>query len=176
MKSCFLILTILLLFSCKKQPAPFSQFDKIEYYHTDINQDGITALFNRKAQLSKDDKDFWDIFFKYHQPRSVNDEQVIAVIKRLYKVQGTIDEKYYKAIADIFSDHEINDYMIACEPQFRNILIFKKDNKVTGILKICFGCEKRDFIGSDKNTVYFGAKGYKKLKNIVTEQMNTKFH
>ena len=56
----------------------------------------------------------------------------------------------------------------ACIPVFRDILIFKKNNKSIGIAKICFECEKSHIVGTNKNIENFGQCGdFSKLMNIL---------
>ena len=172
MKKTLLILSFMVLFSCKKEPEPFYEFDTVDYYHVDINQDERMALFDRQNNPERDDKIFWDLFFKNTTTKALKDKEFIANLKRLYKIQGTINKKYYGAINNIFSEKfNSSDYTIACEPEYRDILIFKKDNKVTGIAKICFECEKSNLIGTNKKTAYLGNENdFSRLKGILNEQ------
>jgi len=172
MKKVLVILSFMILFSCKKEPQPFYEFDTVDYYHVDINQVERLALFNRKDNPEKDDKIFWDIFFKDMASETLKDKEFIANLKRIYKVQGTIDKKYYATVNDIFSEKfDSSEYTIACEPEYRDILIFKKDNKVTGIAKICFEYEKSNLIGASKKTAHLGNENdFSRLKGILNEQ------
>jgi len=172
MKKILLILSFIILFSCTKEPEPFYDFDTVDYYHVDINQDERMALFDRQNNPEKDDKVFWNLFFKDMAPETLKDKEFIANLKRLYKVQGTIDKKYYAIINNIFSEKfNSSEYTIACEPEYRDILIFKKDNRITGIAKICFECEKSNLIGTIKKTAHLGNEGdFSRLQGILNGQ------
>ncbi|UPZ16678.1 hypothetical protein [Flavobacterium humidisoli] len=67
----------------------------------------------------------------------------------------------------------------ACAPEYRDILVFRKNNEISGIAKICLSCGQFYFIGSKKGiqTEDFGTEQdyeslatlfntYKQVKNI----------
>lgn len=55
-----------------------------------------------------------------------------------------------------------------CEPIYRDIFLFKKNTKVSGIAKLCYDCEKSLFIGTSAVVSNFGAKGeFEQLRKII---------
>ena len=52
-----------------------------------------------------------------------------------------------------------------CETTFRDILVFQKNNKIVGAVKICFGCGEYYSIG--ENLPNFNFEKYKELKVLL---------
>jgi len=53
---------------------------------------------------------------------------------------------------------------------FRDILVFYKNEKISGITKICFGCNESVLIGTKYNADTFGQCGvYSKLKSFLAK-------
>jgi hypothetical protein len=51
-----------------------------------------------------------------------------------------------------------------CLPVYRDIIIFKKNDKVSGIAKICFGCGQHQFIGNSlDDSNFYNYDGLKQL-------------
>ena len=73
------------------------------------------------------------------------------------------------ALNNLFREKEIEDVSVtSCEPIYNDILLFKKNSKVTGIVKICFNCWQYEIIGTIANTETFGqGKDNMELKKIL---------
>lgn len=52
-----------------------------------------------------------------------------------------------------------------CETTYRDILVFQKNNKIVGVVKICFGCKKYCSIG--ENLPDFNFEKYKELEELL---------
>ena len=51
---------------------------------------------------------------------------------------------------------------------YRDILVFKKENKTVGVAKVCFGCSQSIITGTKLNTQEFGQSGdYGRLKKLL---------
>jgi len=170
MKKVFLILSFMVLFSCKKEPQLFYEFDTVDYYHSNVSSDDIYNLTNDLNDSEESDA-FLNIYYDENFPKSINDRDFIRNVKHLYKVQGTLDKKYFTTLKDIFSDHY--DFKFStnkCEPEFRDILIFKKDSKVTGICKICFECGISHLVSVEKSIMFSRTDDdYKRLQKMIKE-------
>lgn len=58
----------------------------------------------------------------------------------------------------------------ACIPVFRDILIFRKNKKNSGMMKICFGCHQYRILGTNAKTENFGTDNdYSQLWKILNE-------
>jgi hypothetical protein len=55
-----------------------------------------------------------------------------------------------------------------CSPVYRDILIFKKNNRIVGTAKICFVCSRSVIAGTLQNTDAFGQSGdYERLYKLL---------
>ncbi len=65
----------------------------------------------------------------------------------------------------------------ACAPEYRDILIFKKNEKISGVAKICLSCSQFYLISSKKeiSTDNFGTEEeYKSLKKLFSKYKKDK--
>ena len=93
-------------------------------------------------------------------------------LKSIKKTEKVINSKYFQELnSAIFVEKKChNIYAVACIPVFRDILVFKKKNKVIGLAKICFKCGMYHIEGSNSNVECFGMdKEYKRLKKLLDE-------
>ncbi len=89
------------------------------------------------------------------------------LIKHGYK-KRQIDEKKLSSLNTIFRfqfDLTFINSITACAAEYNDIIIFKKQNKITGIAKICFGCDKHYFIGNKFDDSSFDE--YDELKELL---------
>lgn len=55
-----------------------------------------------------------------------------------------------------------------CIPIYRDILIFKKNNSVVGISKVCFDCNMNYTLGSKTDVeIYNNSNDYEKLEKLL---------
>ena len=143
----------------------FFEYDKIEYYNNDI--DSVDALENNKG-LSKLNNLKYEIILG-ETPKKLDDFEFLPNLEKINFQKSEIDKSKFGEINKIFVEKTVNqiaDY--ACIAVYRDILIFKKQNKTIGIAKICFECFKKQIIGTNANTENFGQDGdYEKLEKIL---------
>lgn len=72
-------------------------------------------------------------------------------------------------IAALFSLREVDKIVPpACSKGYKDVLIFRKNNKIIGMAKISFDCQNHQMIGERYNDSEFGQSGeYQKLKAIL---------
>jgi len=189
MKKALLILSFMILFSCKKEKMlteeqlgnviverdvnkidsdtirlknnrqPFFDFDKIMYYHLDITIEEIIRL-SEEYQKSGGNTEILGMLSSDVTNESLTDAIFLNDIKKLYPVNREINKKDFGKVKEIFSDRYNGNYSVTtCMPYYIDILIFTNDNKVSGIAKICFECGKFSIAGTDRNTERFGQNG-----------------
>lgn len=80
-----------------------------------------------------------------------------------------INSTKFEALNKIFIEKPYEEGSArACIPVFRDILIFKKNDKITGMMKICFNCHQYRILGTKANTDNFGSYGdYLLLWDII---------
>ena len=113
--------------------------------------------------------EFKKIAFLNEYPTKVEDNWFFEKIDKYYPIKHKIEKSKLKKLSEIFSERkEVKTEYSSCDPIYRNIFIFKKNGKVVGISKICFGCLMEHTIGTKRNTQNFGSNNeYKKLMELV---------
>lgn len=177
--SIFKLLLILILFFSSSseidaQESHFFDFDQVDHYSTDISSQGISNIeYQRKKnsyeykKISKKDALFLSIL-RNNYPEKIEEDFPEKLIKYGFK-KNDIDKKLYPEINDIFSEKNCNDNLESlCIPTFRDILVFRKKNKIIGIAKICYSCHLATIIGTEKSIRNFGSCGdFIKLEKIM---------
>lgn len=175
----FKLLLILIVFfssfsEINAQESNFFDFDQVDYYSTDISTQGISKIeYQRKKnsyeykKISKKDALFLSIL-RNNYPEKIEEDFPKKLIKYGFK-KNNIDKKLYPEINDIFSEKNCSDNLESlCIPTFRDILVFRKKNKIVGIAKICYSCHLATIIGTEKSIRNFGSCGdFIKLEKIM---------
>ncbi len=187
----FCLIFLILLFGCKKENESnknfndisqyeieknnfkpeygkvFFDYDEIDYYHSKIDGEDIGELYDKQDSSNIDKLKFGVILDK--TPQNINDLGFINELSKIGFTKSKIDQSKFAEIDKIFIEktaYEILDK--ACIAIYRDILVFKKQKKVVGIAKICFGCDKNKIVGTKSNTENFGQDGdYEKLSKLI---------
>jgi len=156
----------------KKQFLPFFNFDEVTYYHIDLSlEDWLDRTADRKPLSSRDKK--IKTVYESSLPLDLSDKKFLKAIEDVYSNKVIINEKDLNAIDSIFSEkYKCEPTATTCLHYYRDILVFKKDNKISGMAKICFSCGDEIFAGTNRNTDDFGNNGdYEKLRNILKQYL-----
>ncbi|KMQ62072.1 hypothetical protein ACM40_07100 [Chryseobacterium sp. BLS98] len=145
----------------------FFDYNEIDYYQIETKEGGITELDQNQGK-SKIDKLKYDLVIG-ETPESINDLDFLNYMNKIGYLKKKINPSKFGNINKIFVEKPEEEMMVAaCIPVFRDILVFKKSGKVTGIAKICFDCHQYRMIGTDANTENFGSDNdYSQLGNIL---------
>lgn len=134
---------------------PFFDFDKVTYYHNDLTDGEFADLIEKEDSITKSGDDLVRAITS-DIPEKLNDT-LITNIKDNYPLKIEIPEKDLPFLKNIFMEkYKDRDWGTACEPMYRDVLVFRKNRKLTGIVKICFGCSIFSFSGTKANTGGFG--------------------
>lgn len=146
-----IVLFLFLILSCKsKEERMFFDFDKIEYYSLNKSKEEEMGKNNSKSI----DNGVLDKIFFDDYPDKINNDLFYKTINSDGFTKFTISQKdaeYLKS--DIFlekSSLKMLENVYACAPQYRDILVFKKKNQISGIAKICLSCRQFYLISSKK--------------------------
>lgn len=165
----YLLLTILSLslLSCTPKKKEYFDFDKIDHYSIIVSDLEIMEI-NRDTLRSKLDSLKSEIV-GYNTPINMSDLSFINKLEEMGFQKTAVDTSKFATIKNIFKEKEFTSgEYTSCEPYYRDILIFKKQNKVIGTAKLCFDCMKSQIHGSKANTKNFGDSGeFKKLEGIL---------
>jgi len=175
MKSYITLFLSLILISCqnvKKNDISntsnqFFDFDEIIHYHKEISEKEWLKIVRKEPK--NDDEIIFLRILNENYPTTTKDKNFINALDKLYPSKIKIEKNKFKEIGNIFSEKYHGEYAVAgCEPFYRDVLVFKKNNEVVGISKICFQCALHSTIGTKKNTDQLGQNGdYAKLKILL---------
>lgn len=145
----------------------YFNFDDLEYYHKAISSDEILKEYDKMRMSKEYDKKFFKIL-EGGYPENINNFFANELLDFGYE-RIIISKSKYKDINNFFSKKNCDEFKkSACEPIYRDILIFKKGKRIVGIAKICFRCQTAFIIGTKKNWDYFGeCKDYEKLRLLI---------
>lgn len=171
-----IILLVFLLISCKSNDEKaFFDFDSVEYYSLNKSKEEEMGENNSK---SIDNGIFDKIFFDDY-PEKLNNAVFNKTINSDGFSKSELSQKDVEYLrSDIFLEKpslNILENVYACSPQYRDILVFKKNKEISGIAKICLSCRQFYLISSKKEiqTENFGTEEeYKSLEKLFQKYKN----
>ena len=145
----------------------FFDYDQIDYYSIDIEEDKIKELDDNRNH-SKADQYKYDVLID-ETPTTLQDLDFLNYLTTIGFSKKEIPSAEFDRINTIFVEKNVTDgYIMGCIPFFRDILVFKKKNTIIGIAKICFTCHQYRIIGTKADTKNFGmGDDYEKLRAIL---------
>ena len=151
----------------KKLGKKFFDYDEIDYYSTNFEEEKISDLHYNKSK-SKLDSIKIGVILK-NIPKNISDLSFIQNLELIGYNKSIVDKSKFNDIDKIFVEKSVEEYSVtSCIHIYRDILIFKKENKVVGTAKICFECLDAQITGTKAVTENFGQNGdYKKLETIL---------
>ncbi|KUJ52596.1 hypothetical protein [Chryseobacterium sp. JAH] len=147
----------------------FFQYDAIDYYHLEKENKSVKSLFENKKK-SKIDRLKFEVIVN-ETPDNLQDQDFLIYMDEIGYSKKKIDSAKFEALNKIFIEKPYEDGTArACIPVYRDILIFKNNDEITGMMKICFNCHQYRILGTKANTDNFGSDGdYLQLWNILSK-------
>ncbi|MDN5481930.1 MAG: hypothetical protein L0G30_10180, partial [Chryseobacterium sp.] len=145
----------------------YFDYDGIDHYHVSTNESSVMAL-DTIPNRSKEDQLKLDVITD-KIPKNINDTDFIKSLEKIGFKKTVIISHKFKKINEIFVEKTVSENIeYACAPVYRDILIFKKKEKIIGMAKMCFDCHQKQITGTKANTENFGQDGdYEKLQQIL---------
>lgn len=137
---------LLLLSSCQYK---HFDFDAVYHYKIDISGDALNKFLSKTNKTP--DEAILEVILTENEPYKI-DPEVVKNIERLYPIQKKLNSTEAEKINAIYYDG-YNFTRSRCVPVYRDILLFKKNDSVVGISKICFDCDMQyniDIYGNEK--------------------------
>lgn len=164
---CFITIAILLVIGCGKQSdkqpcQPFFTYDQLDHFHFDISEDSINQLLDDslRALLPTKASQAVDILIS-DEEITVADTLRFGQLQELGFVRHNVADTLFARIDQLFCEpplpEEIELGVSLCIPVYRDVLIFKKHNRIVGFVKLCIDCNQIAIVGTDR---YAGAFGY----------------
>ena len=166
----FLILAFLsLLFVACSPDKKFFDYDEIDYYKCDFAEEKLKEFYDDKPHTLLDS--LKEGVLLGDLPKNETDTLFIESLAQMGYKKQKLDASKFQAIDKIFAEKKISETVgTACIYVYRDILIFKKKNKIIGTAKICLGCMDHQITGTKANTENFGQDGdYAKLERLLRE-------
>jgi hypothetical protein len=174
-----IVLLLFVIVSCQsKEEKMFFDFDIVEYYSLNKDKEAEVVENNRKGVK---DSILNNILYDEFPAKLDNDVFYKTINSNgfsKFKLSSK-DVEYLRN--DVFVEKfslkmvELNK---ACAPEYRDILVFRKNNEISGIAKICLSCGQFYFISSKKEiqTEDFGTEqeydSLEKLFNTYKQVQN----
>lgn len=173
-----IVLLLLLILSCKsKEERIFFDFDSVEYYSLNKSKEEEMGENNSKSI----DNGIFDKIFFDNYPEKLNNKVFYTTINSDGFSKSELSQKDVEYLRnDIFLEKfslKMFELRKACAPEYRDILVFKKKNKISGIAKICLSCGQFFLISSKKEiqTEDFGTEEeYKSLEKLFNKYKKDK--
>lgn len=153
----------------KNKEQQFFDFDRVIYFKTKIDDNTAHALAIDR-NLS-DDENFYSGILSGDFPLDIQTVDTNRMIKVSY-TKRNLDQAALKGLREIFSIKNPTSEIITmtCLPVYRDVLVFAKANKISGLAKICFGCHQYHFLGQLVTTESFGTDSdYTRLENVLKD-------
>jgi len=157
------IIFLLIIIGCSNERGEYYfEFDKVEYYTINIDEREAANLMcenNYRTEL----EELKSGIITGNKPETIAEPEIVsALVKVGYErklIRKRKVEKFFRERQDTMA------FTSSCWPVYRDVLIFRRRNKISGMAKICFECEKHQIIGSELETWNFGqSEDYKLLK------------
>ena len=160
-KPLYLLLAVL-LFSCSDPKSheaqlAFKPADQIDYYHLNYSDDQLHVIFTTE-NISMEERKLAEILY-HSEPDVVTDSAFVAEMESgPYFVKTTIAKKDVAGILDAFMlekpllSASMAPITTLCAPTYRDILVLRKNKKITGYAKICFECDLSHLVGMQTQT------------------------
>ena len=140
MRKLFVCILPLFIISCSSYNPFFEDFDQVNYYHLK----DVSLIDHNKPSDSTAIKIIYDEF-----PEETRSEEFFSCLDEKRFVKYNLKGKDVLTLKKVFTEKfGISFTKNACAPIFRDILVFKKNNKTIGIAKICLECEKFYLVGN----------------------------
>ena len=143
------------------------EYDQRDDYFNDFDENKLNELYDNQSKTEIDSFKMGVILDRI--PKDSLDLSFIDKLEKIGYVKSKIEKSKFKEIDNIFIEKSVNEQTATgCIYVYRDILIFKKNNKVIGTAKICFGCEASQITGTSANTFNFGQDGdYSVLESVL---------
>ena len=139
----------------------------VEHYYINKTEKEISLEIRKKKKNNKELLRTKLLISVY--PDNISENNIEStIINSGFKLE-ILTNTQKNQIDNIFKEKDsIKKEFSSCIPYYRDVLIFKKNQKIVGLSKICFGCGVIQIIGSTKETDGFGIESdIKKLKKIL---------
>jgi len=148
------------------EPIPFFEFNEVDHYAIKISEAEIWEL----GEIDSGQANYeFNRVLTYNYPDELKDTAFLDRLKGMGYVKKAIPSEKHPQLDSLFSEKKHAEfYQFMCIPEYRDILVFKDNDKTVGLAKICFSCDESHILGAQANTKMFGMSGdYSKLWHVL---------
>ena len=161
MKKYISIIILFFLVSCDqriKTLFAFQEANKIEYYKI------------KPEKEPSEDKELSNVVYSYDcRIQGFEIEKTIILNYNKTDVAVSLNGKLIEYFAITESQYQQASFSMAvCAPIYRDILVFKRDDKIIGIVKLCFSCS-HNFVITQKKCAENINLDYSSLNDILKQ-------
>ena len=140
----------------------YFDFDEVDHYSLNMDIKDID---------SKSDSGFAIINQLYIEYKNISDTLYIDSLNQKAYTNIKVKPNLLEPLREFFKDKSHQEALYTnCIPWYSDILVFKKNNTITGVAKVNFKCMQHNIIGSMTNTEEFGQSGdYDSLKTLLNK-------
>lgn len=148
----------------------FFDFDELVHYRIEIDENDLIEK-TEDPNITPEEQLQIELIIM-DAPNSVDDTSFVAELENIGFRKTQVDKSIFGKINEIFKEKEVDESIVnSCLAVYRDILIFKKKNKIIGMAKICFSCNQNRIYGTSANTINFGQEGdYGMLDRILNKK------
>jgi hypothetical protein len=141
--------------TAKRELKKFYDSNKIEHYYLDISEEKVMKIAKIKNR-NRDQNNLIGLLVS-HYPDSISEPNFESNLIKYKFTKTELKGAKKKEVENIFSEKDsAQTEFSSCLPYYRDIFIFKKNDSIVGIAKVCFGCGVSRFLGSKLDTDGFG--------------------
>jgi hypothetical protein len=131
---------------------PSFDFDEVEYVRTNSADSVLSLIWDKPDEsISKNDQLTLDIL-SGEEPGTVENLKILNSLGQMGFERVMFEDFKYDNLRTFFCRKEKSLVQAKfCIPVYRDILIFKKNEKIVGFAKICFDCDQAYVGGTGNN-------------------------
>ena len=149
----------------------YFDFDAVTHYRIAVTESEISEVRDKNGQMP-DSEQLWLDVIDLDLPQDISDSLFVYELEEIGFEKSIVPDEKHEDIKDLFREKGFDygqEYWM-CIAIYRDILVFRDNNAITGIAKICFECDQSQIVGTDLRTDNFGAfNSFQKLYKILYE-------
>lgn len=140
------------------------EYDLIEYYTLNLDNLDNRLLVQKDTVKRKILNDYF---------KDIKDSINLKHVEKYY-IKSELNLQTLKFVKSYICKNNINsnNWFSECMPTFRDIMIFKRQSKTVGIIKICFECNISNVVSSEYNSEMFNDEEMDILEKFLIDGKN----
>lgn len=148
MRTTLYILFFVFIASCNTHNNKYLfDFDEATHYYYEIEEDSLMRMWDKENKTDKETRIINLLIDDI--PYSIKDSSSVKNLERYGFIKKQISNFDKSKLRQAIRRKKVADFEeTTCIAEYRDIIIFKKNHKIVGVIKICFGCDQYLIIDS----------------------------